>query len=61
MLVLSRRVGQTLLIGSDIIVRVLEVRGDQVRIGVDAPRNIPVHRQEVFDRIQRERPGTAER
>jgi carbon storage regulator len=60
-LVLSRRTGQTLLIGPDIIVRVLEIRGDQVRIGIDAPRNIPVHRQEVFERIQRERPGTSER
>ena len=51
MLVLTRRVGQSLVIGDDIVLRVLEVKGDVVRIGVDAPREIKVHRQEVHDAV----------
>ena len=47
MLVLSRRANQSIVIGSDIIVRVLDIRGDQVRIGVEAPRSVTVHREEV--------------
>lgn len=51
MLILSRRVGETIRIGDDIEVVVLGVKGNQVRIGVKAPRDIEVHRQEVFERI----------
>ena len=51
MLVLSRRANQSIVIGSDIIVRVLDIRGDQVRIGVEAPRSITVHREEVAAEI----------
>ena len=48
MLVLTRRANQSIMIGADIVVTVLEVRGDQVRIGIDAPRSVSVHREEVF-------------
>lgn len=61
MLVLSRKTGESIVIGSDIIVTLLDVRGDQVRIGIDAPRSVSVHRQEVHDelvRINRESTGT---
>jgi len=52
MLILSRRISETLMIGDDVSVTVLGIQGDQVRIGIDAPREIAVHRQEVYDRIQ---------
>lgn len=52
MLVLSRRVGESIVIGSDVVVTVLEVRGDIIRIGVDAPREVTVHRSEVFEQIE---------
>lgn len=51
MLVLSRRAGESVVIGEDIVVTVLEVKGDIVRVGVDAPRSIAVHRREVLDQI----------
>lgn len=51
MLILSRREGETIVIDGNIRVTVMEVRGDQVRIGIDAPRSVSVHRQEVFDQI----------
>ncbi|MFT4046768.1 MAG: carbon storage regulator CsrA [Solimonas sp.] len=54
MLILTRRVGETVVIGDDIIVTVLGVKGNQVRIGVKAPRNVAVHREEIFERIKRE-------
>lgn len=57
MLILTRRVGETLRIGDDISVQVLEVRGDQVRLGVAAPKSVAVHREEVFQRIAREGPA----
>ena len=47
MLVLSRRANQAIMIGPDVVIRVLDIRGDQVRIGVDAPRSVAVHREEV--------------
>jgi carbon storage regulator len=55
MLILSRRVGETLIIGDDVRTTILEIRGNQVRIGITAPKEIPVHREEVYDRIRRER------
>ena len=55
MLILTRRIGEVIMIGEDITVTVLEVKGNQVRVGVQAPREIPVHRQEVYERVQREK------
>jgi carbon storage regulator len=52
MLVLSRRVGERLLIGDDIVITVIEVRGDGVRLGIDAPREVRVHRAEVLEAVQ---------
>jgi carbon storage regulator len=54
MLILTRRVGETLMIGTDVTVTVLSVKGNQVRIGINAPKNVAVHREEVFARISRE-------
>lgn len=54
MLVLSRRPGESIVIGSDIVVTVLEVRGGQIRIGIDAPRDLQVHREEVYQEVCRE-------
>jgi carbon storage regulator len=55
MLILSRRIGETMRIGDDIEVVVLGVRGNQVRLGVKAPKDISVHRQEIYERIQKEK------
>ena len=52
MLVLMRRVGETLMIGLDVSITILAVKGSQIRVGINAPRAMPVHRREVFDRIR---------
>ncbi|MEC9407095.1 MAG: carbon storage regulator CsrA [Abyssibacter sp.] len=54
MLILTRRVGETVMIGDEVTVTVLGVKGNQVRLGVNAPRSVAVHRQEIYDRIQKE-------
>ena len=57
MLILTRRVGESLMIGDEVNVTVLGIRGNQVRIGVNAPKEVAVHREEIYDRIQQERTG----
>lgn len=54
MLILTRRVGETLMIGDEVTVTVLGVKGNQVRIGVNAPKDVAVHREEIYDRIKQE-------
>jgi carbon storage regulator len=54
MLILTRRVGETVMIGNEVTVTVLGVKGNQVRIGVNAPKDIAVHREEIYERIKRE-------
>jgi carbon storage regulator len=54
MLVLTRRPGESIVIGNDVVVTVLEVRNDQVRIGIDAPRSVQVHREEVYRQLRQE-------
>jgi len=55
MLILTRRIGETLMVGDDVAITVLGVKGNQIRLGVDAPKDVSVHREEIYQRIQRER------
>ena len=58
MLILTRRVGETLIIGDDVSITVLGVKGNQVRVGINAPKDVSVHREEIYERIQNEKlPG----
>jgi len=57
MLILTRRVGETLMIGDEVTVTVLGVKGNQVRIGINAPKDVSVHREEIYERIKNEQSG----
>lgn len=59
MLILTRRAGETVMIGSDVTITVLGVKGNQVRIGINAPKDVAVHREEIYERIQSEQSGGA--
>ncbi|HMH27130.1 MAG TPA: carbon storage regulator CsrA [Steroidobacteraceae bacterium] len=55
MLILTRRVGETVIVGNDVAVTIVAVKGNQIRIGISAPKNVPIHREEIYERIRRER------
>lgn len=57
MLILTRRIGEKMMVGDDVTVTVLGVKGNQVRLGVNAPKDVAVHREEIYQRIQREKSG----
>ena len=54
MLVLSRHIDESIMIGDDVVITVVDIRGDKVRIGIQAPTNVPVHREEIYEAIKRE-------
>jgi carbon storage regulator len=60
MLILTRRVGETVMIGNDVTVTILGVKGNQVRVGINAPKTIAVHREEIYERIKREQEGNTD-
>jgi carbon storage regulator CsrA len=61
MLILTRKVGEALMVGEEVTVTVLEVKGNQVRIGIKAPRDVAVHREEIYDRVQAEKAQQVEK
>jgi carbon storage regulator len=60
MLILTRRVGETVMIGDDVTITVLGVKGNQVRVGINAPKHVAVHREEIYERIKREQQSDGE-
>ncbi len=58
MLILTRRVGETVMIGDEVTITVLGVKGNQVRVGINAPKHVAVHREEIYERIKREQHST---
>lgn len=60
MLILTRRVGETVMIGDEVTITVLGVKGNQVRVGINAPKSVAVYREEIYDRIKREQGGGEE-
>ena len=61
MLILTRRVGETVMIGDEVTITVLGVKGNQVRVGINAPKSVAVHREEIYERIKREQQGDDEK
>ncbi len=59
MLILTRRVGETVMIGDEVTITVLGVKGNQVRVGINAPKSVAVHREEIYERIKREQQAEA--
>ena len=59
MLMLTRRVGETVMIGDEVTITVLGVKGNQVRVGINAPKSVAVHREEIYERIKRDQQGEA--
>jgi carbon storage regulator len=57
MLILTRRVGESVMIGDEVVITVLGVKGNQVRVGISAPKTVAVHREEIYERIKREQQG----
>lgn len=57
MLILTRRIGETIMVGNEVTVTVPEIKGNQVRVGINAPKAVEVHRDEIFERIKAERPA----
>jgi carbon storage regulator len=60
MLILTRRIGETLMVGTEVTVTVLTVKGNQVRIGINAPKDVEVHREEIYERVQAEKAQQSE-
>jgi carbon storage regulator len=60
LLVLTRKIGESLMIGAEVTVTVMDVKGTQVRIGINAPKDVAVHREEIYDRVQAEKTQQAE-
>ncbi len=61
MLVLSRKKDESIVIGDDVEITIVDVRGDKVRLGINAPREVPVHRKEIYETIQREKAAAAKK
>ncbi len=60
MLILTRRISESIIVGDDVKITVLGVKGNQVRLGIDAPKHLPVHREEIYERIQHEKKAGTE-